>query len=94
MKMNNIELVHFVEWKKIPDEACEKTMNDLVSWGVTRIVAHPCWGMKDEAAPGFFDNCRALLKKYALETPACHAYWGAFIFHAPAGMGDQRVYSP
>ena len=77
MKMNNIELVHFVEWKKIPDEACEKTMNDLVSWGVTRIVAHPCWGMKDEAAPGFLDNCRALLKKYALETPACHAYWGA-----------------
>ena len=74
--MKTIELVHFIEWKKIPDEEVEKTMEQAASWGVDSLVAHPCWGMKDESAPGYFEKCARLLKKYGFKTPACHAYWG------------------
>ena len=74
--MKNIELVHFVEWKKLPDEEFEKTLSDLDSWGVSSLVAHPCWGVKDEQTPGYFDRCAAALKKYGFRTPACHADWG------------------
>jgi sugar phosphate isomerase/epimerase len=92
--MKQIELVHFAEWKKIAGDAYEKTMNDLVSWGVSKIVAHPCWGMNDETAPGYFDNCAALLKKYALETPACHAYWGAGNDISPADPAELETIVP
>ena len=34
------ELVHFVEWKKIPEETVESVLADLQSWGVKNIVAH------------------------------------------------------
>ena len=74
--MKNIELVHFIEWKKLSDEMIEPTMADAASWGVDSLVAHPYWGMREESTPGFFDNCTALLKKYGFKTPACHAYWG------------------
>lgn len=74
--MNDIELVHFIEWKKIADEDFENTLKDAGSWGVTSLVAHPCWGMKDEMTPGYFQKCADLLNKYGFRTPACHAYWG------------------
>ena len=74
--MKNIELVHFIEWKKIPDEKFEETLRSAVSWGAAALVAHPCWGMKDETNPSYMENCAALFKKYGITTPACHAYWG------------------
>lgn len=70
------KLVHFVEWKKIEDGKLEKTMNDLRSWGVTDIVAHPVWGMRDRQEPGYMDKIAHLLAAAGLKTPACHAYWG------------------
>ena len=36
-------LIHFVEWKKIPDDQIGPVMDDLVRWGVKNIVAHPYW---------------------------------------------------
>ena len=29
------ELIHFVEWKKIPEEQVEPTLAELREWGVT-----------------------------------------------------------
>jgi len=70
------KLVHFVEWKKIEDPALESTMADLRSWGVTDIVAHPVWGLRDQREPGFMDKIASMLKKAGLKTPACHGFWG------------------
>ena len=69
-------LVHFVEWKKVNDADLEKVLNDLPSWGVTDIVAHPVWGLRDQAEPGFMDKITRLIAKTGLNTPACHAFWG------------------
>ena len=74
--MKEIELVHFIEWKKLPDEAFEPTLKDAAAWGIKQLVAHPCWGMKDETNGAYMENCGALLGKYGFAAPACHAYWG------------------
>lgn len=72
----SIELVHFVEWKKIPDSDFEKTLDEVKSWGVRSIVAHPCWGLRNEEKPGYWDPVWAAIRRSGLKTPACHAYWG------------------
>ena len=71
-----LPLVHFVEWKKVNDADLEKVLNDLLSWGVTDIVAHPVWGLRDQREPGFMDKITRLIAKTGLNTPACHAFWG------------------
>ena len=86
--MKEIPLVHFVEWKKLAPESYEETMKDLRSWGVTSLVAHPCWGANDESSPGSFDRCAELLKKYNFSTPACHAYWGKSNDISPADPAE------
>lgn len=73
--MKNKDLVHFVEWKKITDEKLEETFAAVRSWGVEKLVAHPCWGMKEENEPGSWNKISALLEKYHFAAPACHAYW-------------------
>ena len=50
------KIVHFVEWKKVADEDLAKTLQDVRSWGVTDIVAHPIWYMKDQENNGFLKN--------------------------------------
>jgi len=70
------ELVHFIEWKKIPQEQYGRVMLDAASWGVRRIVAHPVWGMMEEETPGTLKKIRELCRSAGLATPGCHAYWG------------------
>ena len=66
--MKEIELVHFIEWKKLSDEAFEPTLKDAAAWGIKQLVAHPCWGMKDETNGAYMENCGALLGKYGFST--------------------------
>ena len=70
------KIVHFVEWKKVADEDLAKTLHDVRSWGVTDIVAHPIWYMKDQENKGFLKKVAAMIKDADLKTPACHALWG------------------
>ena len=68
------ELIHFVEWKKIPDGRIEPVMADLVRWGVKNIVAHPYWFREDDGV--YFRKIAAMLRQYGLRSDACHALWG------------------
>ena len=68
--------VHFVEWKKIEDRNVESVMAQLRQWGVTDIVAHPVWGLRDQREPGFLEKTARLLERAGLKTPACHGFWG------------------
>ena len=70
------KIVHFVEWKKVADEDLAKTLQDVRSWGVTDIVAHPIWYMKEQENKGFLKKVAAMIKDAGLKTPACHALWG------------------
>lgn len=70
------KLVHFVEWKKVADEDLEKTLNDVRSWGVVDIVAHPVWWKKERENKGFLKQVAAMITAAGLKTPACHALWG------------------
>ena len=74
--MKKVELVHFVEWRKVADEKFEETLADVASWGVKNLVAHPCWGMKDEETPGAWEKIVSSLRKYNFASSACQAYWG------------------
>ena len=71
-----MKLVHFVEWKKVPDEAFETTLKELASWGVSDLVAHPVWGLRDEETPGYLEKTARAVKSHGMNLPACHAYWG------------------
>ncbi len=70
------QLVHFVEWKKVPDEAFDSTLEALCSWGVTDIVAHPVWSKRDREQPGYLADVARKIAAAGLKTPACHALWG------------------
>lgn len=69
-----MKLVHFVEWKKVPDEAFETTLKELASWGVSDLVAHPVWGLRDEETPGYLEKTARAVKSHGMNLPACHAY--------------------
>ena len=68
------ELLHFVEWKKIPEEKVEATLADLQSWGVKNIVAHPFWFRN--GAENYVGKMAARLQSFGLRSTACHALWG------------------
>lgn len=74
--MKALELIHFVEWKKVTDENFEETLADVASWGVKNLVAHPLWGMKEEENPGAWEKIITSLRKFNFAASACHAYWG------------------
>ena len=69
------ELIHFVEWKKIPEENVESVLADLQSWGVKNIVAHPYWFRDGQEA--YVEKMAERLKRFNLRSTACHALWGA-----------------
>ena len=69
------ELLHFVEWKKVPEDKVEATLDELVSWGVKNIVAHPVW-FKD-GSERYVEKIAARLRCRGLRADACHALWGA-----------------
>ncbi|NMA20365.1 MAG: sugar phosphate isomerase/epimerase [Lentisphaerae bacterium] len=69
-------LVHFVEWKKIPDAELDQVLCQLVDWGVEALVAHPCWGMREQEQPGYLPELNRKFRQAGLTTPACHAFWG------------------
>ena len=68
------ELIHFVEWKKIPEEKMESTLAELRVWGVKNIVAHPVW-FRDGREP-YVAKMAERLKRFELKSTACHALWG------------------
>jgi len=68
------ELIHFAEWKKIPEDQVESTLADLREWGVKNIVAHPCWFR--DGAEKYVEKMAGRLKHYGLKSTACHALWG------------------
>ncbi len=74
--MEKKTLVHFVEWRKIGDEELERTLNEVRSWGVTDIVAHPVWGLADQLKKGRLKEIAQMIASADLRTPACHAFWG------------------
>ena len=74
MKSNT--LVHFVEWKKIPEEKVDSYFRDLVQWGATSIVAHPLWGKLQIQNKKYIRQMAVRLRDAGLVTPACHAFWG------------------
>lgn len=69
------ELLHFVEWKKIPEEKVESTFADLQSWGVENIVAHPFWFR--DGKERYVEKMARQLERFNLRATACHALWGA-----------------
>ena len=69
------ELLHFVEWKKIPEEKVESTLADLQSWGVENIVAHPFWFR--DGKERYVEKMAKRLGRFNLRATACHALWGA-----------------
>lgn len=70
----NKELVHFVEWKKIPEEKVFSVMEDLASWGVKNIVSHPCFFKEDD--PSYMRKIAQYMADANLKSTACHALWG------------------
>ncbi len=69
-------LVHFVEWKKISDGDMDQVLCQLVDWGIDALVAHPCWGMREQELPGYLPELNRKFRLAGLNTPACHAFWG------------------
>ncbi len=69
------ELIHFVEWKKIPEEKVEATLEDIVNWGVRNIVAHPCWFR--DGKERYVEKMAKRLERFNLRSTACHALWGS-----------------
>ncbi len=74
--MSKKDLVHFVEWKKISDQEMDQVLGQLVNWGVQALVAHPCWGMREQESPGYLAKLNRKFRLSGLATPACHAFWG------------------
>ncbi len=74
--MQGKTLVHFVEWKKVPDEAFASTLARIRSFGVTDIVAHPVWGLREQREKGYLEAAAEQIRLAGLRTPACHAFWG------------------
>jgi sugar phosphate isomerase/epimerase len=68
------ELLHFIEWKKIPEEKVESTLADAVSWGVKNLVAHPRWFR--DGSERYVDKMAKRLQNFGLRATACHALWG------------------
>jgi len=68
------ELIHFVEWKKIPEDKVESTLAALQEWGVKNIVAHPIWFR--DGAERYVEKTAARLERFGLRSTACHAMWG------------------
>ena len=68
------ELLHFVEWKKLAPEKYPSVMEELASWGVKNIVAHPCFFK--EADPSCIRKIAVMLEDAGLKSSACHALWG------------------
>jgi len=68
------ELLHFVEWRKIPEEKVEATLAELPDWGVRNIVAHPCWFR--DGKERYVDKMAERLNRFGLRATACHALWG------------------
>ena len=75
--MPEMKLVHFVEWKKIADQDIDKVLSQLVQWGVQALVAHPCWGLREQELPGYLARVNSKISAAGLSLPACHAFWGA-----------------
>jgi sugar phosphate isomerase/epimerase len=75
--MKEKTLAHFVEWKKVADAELEATLHDVRSWGVTDIVAHPVWGLRNQREKGYLEKIARLIVAAGLRSPACHAFWGA-----------------
>ena len=65
------ELIHFVEWKKIPEENVENTLAELRDWGVKNIVAHPVWFR--DGAEHYVEKMAERLNRFGLKSTACHA---------------------
>ncbi|OQA85575.1 MAG: endonuclease IV [Lentisphaerae bacterium ADurb.Bin242] len=74
--MKEKKLVHFVEWKKLTGPEEEQVIRDLPRWGVTEIVAHPVWGVRNRTDKEYLAKIRRMLGEAGLHTPACHAFWG------------------
>lgn len=68
------ELLHFVEWKKVPEEQVEATLADLQAWGVRNIVAHPVWFRGGQVR--YVEKMAERLERFGLRATACHALWG------------------
>lgn len=68
------ELIHFVEWKKIPEEKVESALAELRDWGVGNIVAHPVW-FRDDGQERYVEKMVERLNRFGLKAPACHALW-------------------
>ena len=68
------ELLHFIEWKNIPEEKVESTLDDAVSWGVKNLVAHPRWFR--DGSERYVDKMAKRLQNFGLRATACHALWG------------------
>ncbi|MFA6929550.1 MAG: TIM barrel protein, partial [Lentisphaeria bacterium] len=75
--MPEMKLVHFVEWKKIADQDIDKVLSQLVQWGVQALVAHPCWGLREQELPGYLARVNSKISAAGLSLAACHAFWGA-----------------
>ena len=71
MKKN---LIHFVEWKRIPENKIFSVMEEVRSWGVKDIVFHPCFFKEDDYS--YVRKIREYMEDAGLKSSACHALWG------------------
>jgi sugar phosphate isomerase/epimerase len=74
--MKEINLVHFIEWKKIPDNELDATMKALSSIGANNIVLHPEWAKRNQADRGYLKMIGAKMKNFGISSTATHGLWG------------------
>lgn len=68
------ELLHFIEWKKVPEEKVEAVLADAAAWGVKNLVAHPVWFR--DGKEFYVEKMAKRLERFNLRATACHALWG------------------
>lgn len=74
--MNNpLELVHFVQWRRIAPADYGKTLAELKAGGVDAVVAHDMWGDPETDVYGTLRSFKRLADAAGVRVPAAHGLW-------------------
>lgn len=70
-----MELVHFVDWSRVPEAEYPQRFEALKAGGVDSIVAHDSWGLPDDDGMERLPRITALAAAVGLRIPAAHGLW-------------------
>ena len=74
--MNNIPLVHFIQWEKVPDNQLDSTFAELKNTGIDNIVLHPYWWVREGKEGSFLKIIHNKMLAAGIIGTACHGLWG------------------